>query len=41
VSVADVQPLVDVSLKYGLIDKGFDANDLIFASARRPGSGAR
>jgi len=37
VSVADVQPLVDVSLKYGLIDKGFDANDLIFASARRPG----
>lgn len=37
VSVADVQPLIDVSLRYGVIDKTFDARGLIFASAERPG----
>jgi ABC-type nitrate/sulfonate/bicarbonate transport system substrate-binding protein len=33
---ADVQPLFDFSLKYGLIDKSFDADELVFASAWRP-----
>ncbi len=30
----NLQPMVEVSLKYGLIDKSFDAGELIFASAR-------
>jgi NitT/TauT family transport system substrate-binding protein len=32
----NLQPMVEVSLKYGLIDRSFDAGELIFASARPP-----
>lgn len=35
--IRDVQPLIDIALKYGSIDKAFDVNALIFASARKPG----
>lgn len=32
----DIQPLVDVAAKYGVIDKPFDARDLLAQSARKP-----
>jgi NitT/TauT family transport system substrate-binding protein len=35
-SGADIQPIVDFSVKYGVISKAFDAADLIGAPARRP-----
>lgn len=37
IDARDVQPLIDIALKYGLIDKAFDPNAVIFASARKPG----
>ena len=35
-SPADIQPLVDFSVKYGLIERAVDVDELIFASAKRP-----
>jgi len=33
---ADFQPIIDLEVKYKVIDKGFDAKDLIAASALKP-----
>lgn len=35
-SAADIQPIITFSLKYGLLEKAFDADEMIFASAKRP-----
>jgi hypothetical protein len=36
VDVKDIQPVIDVALKYGIIDKPMDAQQMISRVALRP-----